>query len=104
VTLIRNFNDDEKHYSEFAKLMEKGSAHFIELKSYMHIGMSINRLEASNMLEMDEVRKFSQGIGKNLLGYVTMDESIISRIVVLQNTKRPVSRWVENYALTPTNN
>ncbi len=104
VTLIRNFNDDEKHYSEFANLMEKGSPHFIELKSYMHIGMSINRLEASNMLEMDEVRKFSQGINKHLLGYVTMDESVISRIVVLQNAKRPVSRWVENYALTPNNN
>ena len=104
VTLIRNFNDDEKHYSEFANLMEKGSPHFIELKSYMHIGMSINRLEASNMLEMDEVRKFSQGISKHLLGYLTMDESVISRIVVLQNAKRPVSRWVENYALTSTNN
>ena len=59
MTLIRNFNDDKKYYSEFANLIEKGSPHFIELKSYMHVGMSINRLEESNMLEMDEVRNFS---------------------------------------------
>jgi tRNA wybutosine-synthesizing protein 1 len=99
MTLIRNFNDSEKYYQEFANLIEKGSPHFIELKSYMHIGMSINRLEESNMLEMDEVRNFSKGIKKHLSGYSTMDESMISRIVVLQNTNRYVSRWIENYAL-----
>jgi tRNA wybutosine-synthesizing protein 1 len=99
MTLIRDFNDDEKHYSDFANLIKKGSPHFIELKSYMHVGMSINRLEESNMLEMDEVRTFSRGIKKHLLGYSTMDESEISRIVVLQNTERLVSRWIENYVM-----
>jgi tRNA wybutosine-synthesizing protein 1 len=99
MTLIRNFNDDEKYYSEFADLIKKGSPHFVELKSYMHVGMSINRLEESNMLEMDEVKTFSQGIKKHLLGYSTMDESEISRIVVLQNTERLVSRWIEDYVL-----
>jgi len=99
MTLIRNFNDDEKYYSEFADLIKKGSPHFVELKSYMHVGMSINRLEESNMLEMDEVKTISQGIKKHLLGYSTMDESEISRIVVLQNTERLVSRWIENYVL-----
>ena len=65
----------------------------------MHIGMSINRLEESNMLDMEEVRNFSHGIKKHLLGYSFMDESVISRIIVLQNTNRHISRWVENYAL-----
>ncbi len=36
----------------------------------MHIGMSVNRLEELNMLEMDEVRDFSEGIKKYLLGYL----------------------------------
>ena len=99
MTLIRNFNDGEKYHQEFADLIEKGYPHFIELKSYMHIGMSINRLEESNMLDMEEVRNFSHGIKKHLLGYSFMDESVISRIVVLQNTNRHISRWVENYAL-----
>jgi tRNA wybutosine-synthesizing protein 1 len=99
MTLIRNFNYDKKYYSEFANLIKKGSPHFIELKSYMHVGMSINRLEESNMLEMDEVQNFSQGIKKHLEGYSTMDESEISRIVVLQNTERLVSRWIENHIM-----
>ena len=51
------------------------------------------------MLEMDEVQNFSQGIKKHLLGYSTMDESEISRIVVLQNTERLVSRWIENHVM-----
>jgi len=97
MTLIRNFNDNEKYYKEFVNLIEKGYPHFIELKSYMHVGMSVNRLEELNMLEMDEVRAFSEGIKKYLLGFSTMDESIISRIVVLQNNNRYVSRWVDNY-------
>ena len=97
MTLIRNFNDNEKYYKEFVNLIEKGYPHFIELKSYMHVGMSVNRLEELNMLEMDEVRAFSEGIKKYLLGFSTMDESIISRIVVLQNDNRYVSRWVDNY-------
>jgi tRNA wybutosine-synthesizing protein 1 len=49
------------------------------------------------MLEMEEVRNFSKGIKNHLSGYSTMDESVISRIVVLQNTNRYISRWVENY-------
>jgi tRNA wybutosine-synthesizing protein 1 len=98
MTLIRNFNHDQKYYREFANLIQKGSPHFIELKSYMHIGMSVNRLEEQNMLEMDEVREFSKGLGKHLNGFSTMDESIISRIVVLQNDNRYISRWVENYS------
>ena len=57
MTLIRNFNDGESYYKDFAELIQKGSPHFIELKSYMHIGMSINRLEEFNMLEMNEVTR-----------------------------------------------
>jgi tRNA wybutosine-synthesizing protein 1 len=51
------------------------------------------------MLDMKEVKSFSHGIKKHLLEYSFMDESVISRIVVLQNTTRHISRWIENYAL-----
>ena len=64
----------------------------------MHIGMSTNRLEQSNMLDMEEVRNFAKGLVSKLSNYVIMDESIVSRIVVLQNKKRFISRWIENYS------
>ena len=96
-TLIRNFNDNPIFLEDFAKLVEIGKPHFIELKSYMHIGMSTNRLEESNMLEMDEVRAFSSGLKTHLDDYSIMDESIVSRIVVLQNKARFISRWIDSY-------
>jgi tRNA wybutosine-synthesizing protein 1 len=96
-TLIRNFNDNPTFLKDFAKLVEIGNPHFIELKSYMHIGMSTNRLEESNMLEMDEIRSFAGALKTHLRDYFIMDESIVSRIVVLQNKARFTSRWIESY-------
>jgi tRNA wybutosine-synthesizing protein 1 len=49
------------------------------------------------MLEMDEVRSFAGGLKTHLKDYFIMDESIVSRIVVLQNKARFTSRWIESY-------
>ena len=43
MTLIRQYNDATKFIDEFAEMMQQGNPHFIELKSYMHIGMSTQR-------------------------------------------------------------
>lgn len=97
LTLIRNFNNDSRFYDDFAKIIESGQPHFVEIKSYMHVGMSTNRLEQSNMLEMGEVRNFAKGLTSRLSNYIIMDESVVSRIVVLQNQERYISRWIEDY-------
>ena len=97
-TLIRNFNSESRFHQNFANLIDVAQPHFIELKSYMHIGMSTNRLEKSNMLEMEEVRAFAQGLNSKLPNYFVMDESVVSRIVVLQNRERFISRWIEEYS------
>ena len=77
-------------------MVEKASPHFIEIKSYMHIGRSTNRLEYSNMLEMDEVRKFSQEVVNKSKMYSVMDESFVSRIVILQNKQRFIDRFISD--------
>jgi tRNA wybutosine-synthesizing protein 1 len=97
MTLIRNFNESTSHVNEFAELMKKGNPHFIEIKSYMHIGMSTQRLERSDMLEMDEIRNYSNLLCKSLFKFTVMDASEISRIVVLQNLERFTERWIEGY-------
>ena len=96
MTLIRDYNDS-KVADEFARLMSSGNPHFIELKSYMHIGMSTQRLEADRMLEMSEVREFSTRLCEKLPNFEVMDESEISRIVVLQNKERRTDRWIKEY-------
>jgi tRNA wybutosine-synthesizing protein 1 len=97
MTLIRNFNESTSHVNEFAELMKRGNPHFIEIKSYMHIGMSTQRLERSDMLEMDEIRNYSNLLCKSLFKFTVMDASEISRIVVLQNLERFTERWIEGY-------
>ena len=100
ITLIRNHNTDEKMIPAFAKMFTESSPHFIEIKSYMHIGRSTNRLEHSDMLEFDEVKHFSTEITKRTDMFSVMDESTISRIVVLQNKKRFIDRWISPYVET----
>jgi tRNA wybutosine-synthesizing protein 1 len=59
--------------------------------------MSTQRLERQNMLEMEEVREFSRKLCEMLPDFKVMDESEISRIVVLQNKKRYVDRFISSY-------
>jgi tRNA wybutosine-synthesizing protein 1 len=77
--------------------MLHGNPHFIEVKSYMHIGMSTERLEKNNMIEMGEIRSFSRELSDKMPGFSIMDESEISRVVVLQNQKRYTDRWIGKY-------
>jgi tRNA wybutosine-synthesizing protein 1 len=98
VTLIRGYNESLGYMNEFAEILRIGNPHFIELKSYMHIGMSTSRLEKSSMLEMNEVREYSVELKKYLDNFTIMDESEISRIMVLQNNKRFVNRWIDTYS------
>ena len=100
ITLIRNYNDQKEMIPAFADMFRKASPHFIEIKSYMHIGRSTNRLEHENMLEMSEVKKFSEGIAKQSKIFSVMDESLVSRISILQNNERFIDRWISAYANT----
>lgn len=100
ITLIRDYNTDEKMIPIFAKMLEESSPHFIEIKSYMHIGRSTNRLERDHMLDFDEVKNFSEKITKNTTKFSIMDESVISRIAILQNQERFIDRFIAAYAQT----
>ena len=100
ITLIRNYNDQNEMIPAFADMFRKASPHFIEIKSYMHIGRSTNRLEHENMLEMSEVKKFSEEIAKQSKIFSIMDESLVSRISILQNNERFIDRYISAYANT----
>ena len=80
--------------SSFGELLKRASPNFVEIKSYMHIGRSINRLDRDNMLDMDEIRYFASQILKNDDTLLFMDESEISRIVVLHNNQKLTNRFI----------
>ncbi len=100
ITLIRDYNDQKEMIPAFSSMLKQASPHFIEIKSYMHIGRSTNRLEHSNMLEMEEVRRFSEEVAKQSEIFSIMDESLVSRIVILQNNQRSINRWISAYSST----
>ena len=94
ITLMRSYNGSMELLSDFSEMLKHGNPHFIEAKSYMHVGHSTQRLEESDMMEMDEVRSFANGLAKQMGNFVSMDESIESRVVVLQNNERYLDRLV----------
>ncbi len=94
ITLIRGYNTRKDMIPAFAAMFEKSSPHFIEIKSYMHIGRSTNRLERDHMLEHDEVRSFSDGIAGRGGMFSIIDESVVSRIALLQNNERRIDRYI----------
>ncbi len=94
ITLIKDYNTSDELIPKFAQMFKRANVHFIEAKSYMHVGRSTNRLEYSNSLEMSEVRHFADEVVKQSEIYSVMDESAISRIVVLQNQNRVIDRWI----------
>lgn len=94
MTMIRGYNDNRKFIEELAEMLLEANPHFIELKSYMHIGMSTQRLEKNNMLEMSEIRNLASQIHDKMTDFSIMDESEISRVIVLQNHKRYINRWI----------
>jgi tRNA wybutosine-synthesizing protein 1 len=49
------------------------------------------------MLEMNEIRNFASELCAKMPSFKVMDESEISRIVVLQNKVRYVDRWIKEY-------
>lgn len=98
ITLIRSYNFKEELIPEFAKMIKRGNPHFIEIKSYMHVGRSTNRLDYSDSLDITEIRHFASELAKALGNFLFMDESEISRIVVLQNQERFIDRWLPGYA------
>lgn len=100
MTMIRNHNDSESMIPVFADMIKRANVHFIEIKSYMHIGRSTNRLDYSNMLEFDEISHFTNQLAQKSQIYSVLNESSISRIVLLQNQQRQISPFISAYAQT----
>ncbi|MDO8634418.1 MAG: 4-demethylwyosine synthase TYW1 [archaeon] len=82
MTIIRGVNDQPEHYADWTRIIKQANPDFVEVKSYMHIGMSRQRLSRGHMLSHEEVRAFSNGLNEQL-GYIFKDESERGRITLL---------------------
>ena len=94
-TLIKGLNDKEEDIPEFAKLFEKSKADFIEIKAYMFLGMSRERLKVSNMPLHKDVKEYAQKLLKYLDNYEYNDEHEPSRIVLLKRKDSKYKNYIE---------
>jgi tRNA wybutosine-synthesizing protein 1 len=80
ITLIKGMNMVKPE--EWAKLIKLSNPNFVEVKGYMWIGASRERLEQANMPYHEEVKEFAKEISKHA-GYKVIDEHEPSRVVLL---------------------
>jgi len=80
ITAMKEINmKDEKG---FAELIKKASPMFVEVKAYMFVGSSRQRLKKENMPFHEDVKEFAKKIAK-LANYKIIDEKKESRVVLL---------------------
>lgn len=92
ITMIKGINDND--FEGYAKLIEKGNPYFIEVKAYMHVGSSTNRLKFENMPIHEEVVPFAKKLNKLLDDYEIVTEHIPSRVVLLAKKKfKKNNKW-----------
>lgn len=84
LTLIAGLNDRKELLSEFAAMILKAAPTFVEVKGYMFLGYSRQRLKMSNMPTHTQVKGFSEQLVALLQGYELAAEHTPSRIVLLR--------------------
>jgi tRNA wybutosine-synthesizing protein 1 len=70
------------HPEEYARIIESSDPDFVEIKAYMYVGSSRDRLKFENMPRSNDLKSFAQEIA-SLCGRKIVDESPESRVVLL---------------------
>ncbi len=74
---------------KWAEMVESAQPTYIEVKSYMHVGASRQRLSRNDMLRHIEVLDVAKKLA-DLTGYNIVSHQIESRVVLLSKLSRPI--------------
>lgn len=86
LTIIKGINDIDPE--GYAALITRSNPMFIEVKAYMYVGASREKLAMENMPRHIEVREFAEKIAV-ASGYKIIDEQSESRVVLLMKRDFP---------------
>jgi tRNA wybutosine-synthesizing protein 1 len=81
ITLVRGLNDFAPE--RYAAMVQDSGAAFVEIKGYMYLGYSRNRLARKNMPDHAYVRAFAEKVAA-ACDYRFKDENALSRVVCLE--------------------
>ena len=85
ITFVKGHND--KYPELYAKILDNSEVDYVEVKAYMFIGGSRQRLSLENMPRHYEVREFADKIMENSSLYRYHDEQESSRVILLKKHK-----------------
>ncbi len=88
-TLVRSFNIHDQALKAWAKMVEVSQPTYIELKSYMYVGASRQRLRKEDMLKHLEVLRIAKKFA-DMTGYKIVSQQIESRVVLLSRLDKPI--------------
>jgi tRNA wybutosine-synthesizing protein 1 len=86
LTLVKGMNMSDPE--QYAKLIEKADADFVEVKAYMFVGASRQKLTMANMPFHPDVVAFAKEISKSS-SYKIIDEQPESRVVLMMKEDFP---------------
>jgi len=89
ITHVKGFNDSEEAVKGLARLVNIAQPTYIEVKAYMYVGASRERLTRENMPSHEEVLALAKRISE-LTGYPIRSESRPSRVVLLSMLEKPI--------------
>jgi tRNA wybutosine-synthesizing protein 1 len=81
LTMVKDLNMIEPE--KYSKLIDKASPNFVEVKSFMSVGFSRQRLPYSVMPSHEDIKEFAGKISDST-GYKIADEKRDSRVVLLE--------------------
>ncbi len=81
ITLVAGMNDEKP--KAYARLVQDSGATYIEVKGYMYVGYSRQRLTQENMPSHARIQAFAREVAVHA-GYRVMDECPESRVVCLE--------------------
>ncbi|MEM2956060.1 MAG: 4-demethylwyosine synthase TYW1 [Candidatus Pacearchaeota archaeon] len=89
ITLIKDLNMSDELLKEYAKIIKISKPDFIEVKSFMSVGFSRQRLGYEKMPVHKEIKDFSKKLAK-LTGLKILNEKKESRVVLLGKSKKNI--------------
>lgn len=93
ITLIKDMNMTD--LDSYKKLIELSDADFIEVKAYMWVGASRERLPREAMPSFEEVKEFSKELERILPNYGYIDEQKESWVVLLAKKEIKDKRFID---------
>jgi wyosine biosynthesis protein TYW1 len=85
ITLVAGHNDFDP--AGYARILQDAGATFVEVKGYMYLGYSRNRLQRTNMPEHAQVRAFTKKVAASC-DYRIRDENPLSRVICMEREEQ----------------